>query len=93
MRTIMKREPVLWQLLILAVINLLVVFDVMHLTDVQLGGVNSTLAAVLGFIVRQQVTPLVDPRTRENQPAELVPVEQPSPGDPRRSSPAVGAPA
>jgi hypothetical protein len=93
MRTILKREPVLWQVLVLALINLLVVFNVVHLTDVQLGGLNSALAAVLGFIVRQQVTPLADPRTRGNEPAELVPVEQLSPADPRRSTPAVGAPA
>jgi hypothetical protein len=76
MPTILKREPVVWQVLILASINLLVVFGVVHLTDVQLGGVNSFLAAGLGFLVRQQVTPLADPRTRENQPAELVAVKQ-----------------
>jgi hypothetical protein len=72
MGTILKREPVLWQTLILAIINLLVVFDILHLTDVQLGGVNTFVAAVLGFIVRQQVTPLADPRTKDNKPATLV---------------------
>jgi hypothetical protein len=72
MGTILKREPVLWQALILAIINLLVVFDLLHLTDVQLGAVNAAIAAVLGFIVRQQVTPLADPRTKDNQPATLV---------------------
>jgi hypothetical protein len=72
MSTILKREPVLWQTLILAIINLLVVFDLVNLTDVQLGAINAGVAAVLGFIVRQQVTPLADPRTRDGQPATLV---------------------
>ncbi len=72
MGTILRREPVLWQTLILAIVNLLVVFDVLHLTDVQLGAVNSALAAILGFVVRQQVTPLSDPHTKEGQPAALV---------------------
>ncbi len=72
MGTILKREPVLWQALIFAIIILLVVFDVMRLTDVQLGAVNAAVAAVLGFIVRQQVTPVADPRTRDGKPATLV---------------------
>lgn len=55
---IFGREPVLVQGLLLAVLNLLVVLDVLHLTDVQLGGVNTAIAAVLGFIVRQKVEPL-----------------------------------
>lgn len=73
MGTILKREPVLWQTLILAIINLLVVFDILHLTDVQLGAVNSALAAILGIIVRQQVTPLNSPRTSDGRAADLVP--------------------
>jgi len=72
MPTILRREPVVWQALVLAVINLLVVFELVHLTDIQLGSVNAALAAVLGFIVRQRVTPLADPRTAQNQPAVLV---------------------
>jgi hypothetical protein len=71
----LKREPVLWQVLIAAVINLLVVFDILHLTDVQLGAVNAAIAAILGFIVRSRVTPLSDPRTKDNRPATLVPKE------------------
>jgi hypothetical protein len=73
MGTILKREPVLWQTLILAIINLLVVFGLLHLTDVQLGAVNGALAAVLGFIVRSQVTPLSDPRTKDGKEATLTP--------------------
>jgi hypothetical protein len=56
---IFRREPVLFQTLLVSVLNLLVVFNLLHLTDVQLGAVNTALAAVLGFIVRQQVKPLV----------------------------------
>jgi hypothetical protein len=70
--TIWKREPVLWQTLVLAIINLLVVFDLLHLTDVQLGAINSALAAILGFLVRQRVTPIADPRTADGKPASLV---------------------
>jgi hypothetical protein len=70
---LLKREPVLWQTLVTAIINLLVVFDILHLTDVQLGAVNAALAAILGFLVRQQVTPVSDPRTSNGQPANLVP--------------------
>jgi hypothetical protein len=70
---IFKREPVVIQALLLATINLLVVFDLLHLTDVQLGAVNAFIAAVLGFIIRQRVTPLADPRTAAGEPAKLVP--------------------
>lgn len=69
--TILKREPVIWQTLILAIINLLVVFNVVDLTDVQLGAINAVVAAVLGFLVRHQVTPLAGPRTKDGKPATL----------------------
>jgi hypothetical protein len=69
---ILKREPIVIQTLVLATLNLLVVFNLLHLTDVQLGAVNTFLAAVLGFIIRQRVTPLADPRTAEGQPATVV---------------------
>jgi hypothetical protein len=64
---LLKREPVLWQMLILAILNLLVVFDVLHLTDAQLGAVNTAMAAVLGFLVRTQVTPLANPTNAQGQ--------------------------
>lgn len=62
---IFKREPVLWQTLILATLNLLIVFNAVDLTDVQIGGINAFVAAVLGFLVRANVTPLARPRNRE----------------------------
>lgn len=58
---IFNREPVLIQGLLLAIINLLVVFDLLHLTDIQLGAVNTAIAAVIGFIVRQKVEPVSSP--------------------------------
>jgi hypothetical protein len=56
---IFNRQPVLFQGLVLAIINLLVVFGLLHLTDVQLGAVNAALAAILGFFVNQKVEPIV----------------------------------
>jgi hypothetical protein len=49
----------------------------LHLTDVQLGAVNGALAAVLGFIVRSQVTPVSDPRTKDGEEAILTPKPAP----------------
>ena len=69
---ILKREPVIWQTLFVALINLLVVFEVLALPEVQVGALNAVLAAILGVIVRQVVTPLADPRTKDNKPADLV---------------------
>jgi len=66
-----KRQPVIYQTFVMATINLLVVLNLLHLTDVQLGGVNAFLAAVLGLIVQRQVTPLVRPRNNDKHP--LVP--------------------
>jgi len=70
---ILKREPVLIQGVLLAVLNLLVVFNILHLTDVQLGAVNTAIAAVLGFMVRKVVTPLSDPRTADGGKGKIVP--------------------
>jgi hypothetical protein len=63
-----KAEPVVWQTFVMATINLLVVVGVLHLTDVQLGGVNAFVAALLGVIVRRVVTPLANPKTNDNKP-------------------------
>jgi hypothetical protein len=66
-----KRQPVIYQTFVMATINLAVVLDLLHLTDVQLGGVNAFLAALLGIIVQRRVTPLARPRNKAKQP--LVP--------------------
>lgn len=72
MPTIFKREPVLWQTAVMAIINLLVVFKILNLSGAEIGAINTALAAVLGVIVRQVVTPLADPRTADGTPATLV---------------------
>lgn len=64
---IFRREPVIIQTLVLALINLLVAFNVVDLTATQLAAVNTAVAAVLGFITRQVVTPLADPRNNLGQ--------------------------
>lgn len=43
---------------VMAVINLLVVFNVMSLTADQLSAINTVVAAVLAVVVRRAVTPL-----------------------------------
>lgn len=72
---VLKREPVLIQAAILAIINLLVAFSVLNWTATQLSAVNAVLAAVLGLITRQVVTPLSDPKNSQGR--QLVAAPQP----------------
>lgn len=73
-KTIFGREPVVWQTAVMAIVNLLVVFDVIDMSAAQTGAVNTALAAVLGLIVRSVVTPLVDPKKKVNgETVRLVP--------------------
>lgn len=62
MTTIFGRQPVVVQTLILAIINAVAIFSAWNPDDVQLGAINAVVAAVLGFITHQVVTPLADPR-------------------------------
>lgn len=72
--TILGREPVVLQTAVFALINLLVAFDVVHWTALQIGTVNAIVAAILGVIVRQVVTPLVDPKKKiDGQMVPLTP--------------------
>ena len=66
----------LFQTLILAIINLGIAFQVVNLSDAQIGAINVALAAILGFIVRTVVTPLAKPQNSQGQ--NLVP-EVPTP--------------
>ncbi len=59
---IFRREPALWMGAIQAVIALLVVFDVISWTAVQVAAVEGVVAAVLSVIVRQVVMPTVKQR-------------------------------
>jgi hypothetical protein len=78
--TILGREPVLFQTLVMAIINLGIVFGVVNLDDAQIGGINLALAAILGFIVRKAVTPLAEPKNNQGQP--LVPAASQPPQPP-----------
>jgi hypothetical protein len=71
---ILRREPVVIQTLIFAILNTLIAFNVVELTATQIGAINALVAAVLGVIVRQVVTPLADPRNNDGE--SLVPAPQ-----------------
>ena len=59
---IFKREPVLIQAGLLALFNLAGAFGLISLSCNQVNAVNATIAAILGIVTRQLVTPLSDPR-------------------------------
>lgn len=66
MNSIFGREPVIIQTLVLAAINLAVVFNWVTVTPTQIAAINGAMAAVLGLIVRKVVTPLADPKMKFN---------------------------
>ena len=53
----LKREPALWTGAFSAVVNALVLFDVLTVTSEELAGINVAFAAVLSLVVRHAVTP------------------------------------
>ena len=53
----LKREPALWTGAFSAVVNALVLFDVLTMTTEELAGLNVAFAAVLSLVVRHAVTP------------------------------------
>lgn len=59
---IFKREPVLIQAVLLAGLNIAGAFGFISWSCNQFTVVNAAVAAVLGVITRQLVTPLNDPR-------------------------------
>lgn len=67
-----SREPVAIQALVVAFINLLFVFSVIHLTVQQMGATNMFLVALLAFLARGAVTPVANPRDAEGN--RLVPL-------------------
>jgi hypothetical protein len=67
-----KREPVAISALVLAFVNLLIVFSVIHMTYQQIGATNMFLAALLGFLIRGAVTPVATPKDSDGN--KLVPV-------------------
>lgn len=58
MGKVFGREPALFLGACSAIINLLIAFDVANLSGEQVGLLNVALAAVVGFAVRSQVTPV-----------------------------------
>jgi hypothetical protein len=67
-----KREPVPIQALVIAFINLLFVFSVIHISVQQMGATNMFLVALLAFIARNAVTPVAIPKDAEGN--RLVPL-------------------
>jgi hypothetical protein len=67
-----KREPVAIQALVIAFINLLFVFSVIHISVQQMGATNMFLVALLAFIARNAVTPVAIPKDAEGN--RLVPL-------------------
>lgn len=58
--SILGREPVMWMALVQAALAAVVAFG-LELTPEQIGVLLGFSAAVLGFIARQQVTPVETP--------------------------------
>lgn len=52
------REPALFFALFAGLVGLALAFG-LKLTDIQLAGINAAMFAVVGFIVRQNVSPVV----------------------------------
>ena len=67
-----NREPVAISALVLAFVNLLIVFSVIHMTFQQIGATNMFLAALFGFLIRGAVTPVATPKDSDGN--ALVPV-------------------
>lgn len=68
---VVGREPVAAQGLTMALVNLLIAFHLVDLTDSQIGAINIFLAAVLAYLVRRSVTPLSNPRDVTGQPLRV----------------------
>ncbi|WP_018252975.1 hypothetical protein [Salinispora mooreana] len=64
---ILRREPVLVQATVVAVMNLIVAFDVVSVTPNQSNALIALSAAVLGLITRQYVTPVPRPGVQSNR--------------------------
>ena len=72
--SLLAQEPVAAQGLAMALINLLIAFQIVTLTDAQIGAINIFLAALFAFLVRRSVTPLSNPRNSAGQPLVTSPV-------------------
>lgn len=59
--TILGREPALIAGAVDALINVLILFHVVVLTADQISGLNVLMAAIIGLVIRQVVTPTAKP--------------------------------
>lgn len=66
-----SREPVAISGLILAFVNLLIVFSVLRLSEQQIGAINMFLVSFFAFIARAAVTPIANPKDADGN--RLVP--------------------
>lgn len=71
--SLIGQEPVAAQGIAMALINLLIAFQIVTLTDAQIGAINIFLAAVFAFLVRRSVTPLSNPKNSAGQPLVVAP--------------------
>jgi hypothetical protein len=76
--SLIGQEPVAAQGIAIALINLLIAFQIVNLTDAQIGAINIFLAAVFAYLVRRSVTPLSNPRNSAGQPLVVAPASQPT---------------
>jgi hypothetical protein len=83
------REPVAIQALLIAFINLLFVFSVIHIGVQQMAALNMFLVALLAFVARNAVTPVASPKDAEgNRLVPLAPWQRAKgEGEPRRQRP------
>jgi hypothetical protein len=66
-----SNEPVAISGLILAFVNLLIVFSVLHMSVQQIGAINMFLVAFFAFVARGAVTPIANPKDADGN--RLVP--------------------
>ena len=66
-----SHEPVAISGLMLAFVNLLIVFSVLHMSVQQIGAINMFLVAFFAFVARGAVTPIANPKDADGN--RLVP--------------------
>src|SRR5258708_25677334 len=93
-----NREPVAISALVLAFVNLLIVFSVIHMSYQQIGATNMFLAALLGVLIRGAVTPVASPKDSDanklvpGAPWHRVTAERGKAQGPARGCPAAATP-
>ena len=65
---ILRREPILIQAVFFAAFNIFNAFDVLSWNYAQMGAANAALAAIIGLLIRQKVTPVLSPHDLDGTP-------------------------